>query len=99
MSQREIRVRIFNSEYNLQGEDPAQVQKVADYVDAVMNRINNESPNQTEETIAVVSSLNIAEDYFKEKNQKSVIEKEMNKILTDCNEMIEGISSMIDENL
>jgi cell division protein ZapA len=99
MSQREIRVRIFNSEYNLQGEDPAQVQKVADYVDAVMNRINNESPNQTEETIAIVSALNIAEDYFKEKNQKAVIEKDLGSILSECNKKINGISSDIDEIL
>jgi len=99
MNQKEIRVKIFNSEYNLQGENTEKVERVSDYVDGIMNRINSESPNQPEETIAVVSALNIAEEYFKEKDMKTEVEKEYSALLNECETKIKSISDIIDENL
>jgi len=99
MNQKEIRVRIFNSEYNLQGENSEKVERISDYVDGIMNRINSESPNQSEETIAVVSALNIAEEYFKEKDIKMELEKDFSSILDEYSSKLKSISELIDENL
>lgn len=99
MSQKEIRVKIFNSEYNLQGENAEKVERISDYLDGIMNRINNESPNQSEETIAVVSALNIAEEYFKEKDTKAEVEKDYSNLLEEFGSKIKSISELIDENL
>ncbi|HMQ69550.1 MAG TPA: cell division protein ZapA [Ignavibacteria bacterium] len=99
MSQKDIRVKIFNSEYNLQGENQEKVERISDYLDGIMNRINSESPNQSEETIAVVSALNIAEEYFKEKDIKSDIEKDYSGLLEELSTKAKSISDLIDENL
>ncbi|HMS64294.1 MAG TPA: cell division protein ZapA [Ignavibacteria bacterium] len=99
MNQKEIRVKIFNSEYNLQGENAEKVERVSDYVDGIMNRINSESPNQSEETIAVVSALNIAEEYFKEKDMKTDFEKDYSNLMDEFELKIKVISELIDENL
>ena len=99
MNQKDIRVKIFNSEYNLQGDNAEKVERISDYLDGIMNRINNESPNQSEETIAVVSALNIAEEYFKEKDLKSNLEKDYSDLLDEFNTKVKGISELIDENL
>ncbi|CAN5442055.1 hypothetical protein BH10BAC5_BH10BAC5_28230 [soil metagenome] len=99
MNSKEIRVRIFNSEYNLQGEETEKVERIANYVDNVMNRINSESPNQSEETIAVVSALNIAEDFFKEKDNSVLSEEEYLETLTDCRMQIDDAAALLDENL
>lgn len=99
MSQKDIRVKIFNSEYNLQGENQEKVERISDYLDGIMNRINNESPNQSEETIAVVSALNIAEEYFKEKDIKSEIEKDYLSLIEELSNKAKSISELIDENL
>ncbi len=99
MNSKEIRVRIFNSEYNLQGEETEKVERIANYVDNVMNRINSESPNQSEETIAVVSALNIAEDFFKEKDNSVLSEEEYLDTLVDCRKQIDEAASLLDENL
>ncbi|MEP7146210.1 MAG: cell division protein ZapA [bacterium] len=99
MNQKEIRVKIFNSEYNLQGENAEKVERISDYLDGIMNRINNESPNQSEETIAVVSALNIAEEYFKEKDYKIDMEKDYSNLLDELNTKVRSISELIDENL
>jgi cell division protein ZapA len=94
-----LKVKIFNSEYNLQGENPAEVEKVASYVDNVMQRINFESPNQSVETIAIVSALNIAENLFKEKKVVQEIEKEYSNFITDCNKRIDEITDLIDKTI
>ncbi|MDQ3020281.1 MAG: cell division protein ZapA [Bacteroidota bacterium] len=99
MNQRDIRVKIFNSEYNLQGENAEKVERISDYVDGIMNRINNESPNQSEETIAVVSALNVAEEYFKEKDLKIDLEKDFTSLLNEFETKVKSISELIDENL
>lgn len=99
MSQKEIRVKIFNSEYNLQGENAEKVERISDYLDGIMNRINNESPNQSEETIAVVSALNIAEEYFKEKDIKIELEKDYTNLLDEFDSKVRSITELIDENL
>ncbi len=99
MNQKDIRVKIFNSEYNLQGENAEKVERISDYVDGIMNRINNESPNQSEETIAVVSALNVAEEYFKEKDLKIDLEKDYSNLLDEFDSKVKSISELIDENL
>lgn len=99
MNQKDIRVKIFNSEYNLQGDNAEKVERISDYLDGIMNRINSESPNQSEETIAVVSALNIAEEYFKEKDFKVELEKDYSNLLEEFNSKVRSISGLIDENL
>ncbi len=99
MNQKEIRVKIFNSEYNLQGENAEKVERISDYLDGIMNRINSESPNQSEETIAVVSALNIAEEYFKEKDSKIELERDYSGLLDELSTKAKSISELIDENL
>ena len=99
MNQKDIRVKIFNSEYNLQGDNAEKVERISDYLDGIMNRINSESPNQSEETIAVVSALNIAEEYFKEKDIKTDIEKDYSSLLDEMSIKARNISDLIDENL
>lgn len=99
MNQKDIRVKIFNSEYNLQGENAEKVERISDYVDGIMNRINSESPNQTEETIAVVTALNVSEEYFKEKDLKIDLEKDYTSLLNELDVKVKSISGLIDENL
>lgn len=99
MSQKEIRVKIFNNEYNLQGDSTEKVERISDFVDGIMNRLNSESPNQSEETIAVVSALNIAEEYFKEKDIKINLEKDYSDMLDELISKSNSISDMIDDNL
>jgi len=99
MSQKEIRVKIFNNEYNLQGDSAEKVERISDYVDGIMNRLNSESPNQSEETIAVVSALNIAEEYFKEKDLKTNLEKDYTDLLDELISKTNSISEAIEDNL
>lgn len=92
-----IKVKIFNSDYNLLGENPAEVEKIANYVDTTMQRINYQSPNTSVDSIAVVAALNIAESYFKEKDGRKEMEKSITKLLNDITRKIDDLNKKIDE--
>ena len=94
-----IKVKIFNSEYNLQGDNIQEVERVANHVDSLMQKIGYESPNQSGETIAVVSALNIAESYFKEKDKIKEREKDYVSFINECNSKIGDLGNLLDENL
>jgi cell division protein ZapA (FtsZ GTPase activity inhibitor) len=64
-----------------------------------MQRINYESPNQSGETIAVVSALNIAESFFKEKNFRDELESNYSEFINDCNNHIDEVCRQIDQSL
>ncbi len=94
-----IKVKIFNSDYNLLGENPQEVERYAKYVDQIMQRINFQSPNTTVESIAVVTALNVSESYFREKDQRTDLEKSYVDTLKGNLNKIEEISKYIDNNL
>jgi cell division protein ZapA len=94
-----IKVKIFNSDYNLLGDNPQEVERYAKYVDQIMQRINFQSPNTSIESVAVVSALNIAESYFREKDQKSDLEKDYYDTLKSGIKKIEEINKILDESL
>ena len=94
-----IKVKIFNSDYNLLGDNPQEVERYAKYVDQIMQRINFQSPNTSIESIAVVSALNIAESYFREKDQKNDLEKDYYDTLKAGIKKIEEINKILDESL
>jgi len=94
-----IKVKIFNSDYNLLGDNPQEVERYAKYVDQIMQRINFQSPNTSIESIAVVSALNIAESYFREKDQKGDLEKDYYDTLKSGIKKIEEINKILDDSL
>jgi len=91
-----IKVKIFNSDYNLLGENPAEVDRYAKHVDTIMQRIHFQSPNTSVESVAVVTALNIAESYFREKDIRANLENEYYETLKTNISKIEELSKIID---
>jgi cell division protein ZapA (FtsZ GTPase activity inhibitor) len=98
MESKDIRIKIFNNHYTLKGDDIELVEKSAQYVDTLMNKIQNEIPNQSDITIAIVSALNIAENYYKEKNSSFVLDQNYKSLLSGLNTQIKDITEYIDSN-
>jgi cell division protein ZapA (FtsZ GTPase activity inhibitor) len=98
MESKDIRIKIFNNHYTLKGDDIELVEKSAQYVDTLMNKIQNEIPNQSDITIAIVSALNIAENYYKEKNSNFVLDQNYKSLLSGLNTQIKDITEYIDSN-
>ena len=94
-----IKVKIFNNDYNLVGENVRDLEQIANYVDAIMNRIQFQSPNNSGESIAVVAALNITETLFKEKESNKEISEQYKNLLKETTEKIDELCHYIEEKL
>lgn len=61
-----VTVRIYGQEYIISGDMPREhIMKVADYVDSKMNEIARVLPTSSTSSLAVLSAVNVADDYFR----------------------------------
>jgi len=98
LESKDIRIKIFNNHYTLKGDDIELVEKSAQYVDTLMNKIQNDIPNQSDITIAIVSALNIAENYYKEKNNNFILDQNYKSLVTGVSSQMKEINEFIDNN-
>ncbi|MFA6598528.1 MAG: cell division protein ZapA [Ignavibacteriaceae bacterium] len=66
---KKLKVKIFDKEYSLLVDNEEIAKELAIYVNNVMEETKQELPDQPAQTIAIIASLNIAYDYFMEKNK------------------------------
>ena len=65
-------VQIFVQEYKIRGfEDKSYVQRVAGYVDERMRELSQASSSLSQERLAVLTALNIADELFQESKRSS----------------------------
>src|SRR6266481_2522945 len=58
-----VRVEIFDQPYNLRGSDPEYISKLAEYVDAKMRAVAEQTHTVDTARLAVLAALNIADEY------------------------------------
>ena len=67
-----VRVEIFDQAYNLRGSDPEYIMKLAEYVDAKMRAVAEQTHTVDTVRLAVLAALNIADEYhLLKRNQDS----------------------------
>ena len=70
-------VTIFGSEYKIRGADPDYIQVVAAFVDGKMRELEQRLPAGTPTKLAILTSLNIADELFREREEKTRRENEL----------------------
>jgi len=71
-SNNSVRVEIFDQAYNLRGSDPDYILKLAEYVDAKMRAVAEQTHTVDTVRLAVLAALNIADEYhLLKRNQDS----------------------------
>jgi cell division protein ZapA len=58
-----VRVEIFDQAYNLRGSDAEYILKLAEYVDAKMRAVSEQTQTIDTARLAVLAALNIADEY------------------------------------
>ena len=66
---KKLKIKIFDKEYSLLVENEEVAKELAIYVNKVMEETKEELPDQPAQTIAIIACLNIAYDFFLEKNK------------------------------
>ena len=58
-----VRVEIFDQAYNLRGSDPEYILRLAEYVDAKVRAVAEQTQTVDTARLAVLAALNIADEY------------------------------------
>ena len=66
---KKLKVKIFDKEYSLLVDNEDIALELAKYVNSIMEETRDEMPEQPSDTIAIIAALNIAYDWFVEKNK------------------------------
>ena len=70
-------VTIFGSEYKIRGADPDYIQVVAAYVDGKMRELEQRLPAGSHTKLAILTSLNIADELFRERDERTRQDSEL----------------------
>ncbi len=88
-----IKVQIFGGEYKIRGQaDPDYIAEVARYVDNKMREINEKLSVATLGKVAILASLNLADELFKERRERELA-------LSQVRERAAGIVSKLEITL
>ena len=89
VDERKTEVEIFGERYVLRATDaPGYLQQVAEYVDGKFREVARESPALIPSKVAVLASLNIADDLFKRDEAARRLEEEVLARIDDLVELL-----------
>lgn len=90
-----VEIRIAGKDYKLVGVDSDEyMQRIGLYVDKKMNEILKTSNNLSTSMAAVLTSLNIAEEYMRMKDSDEVLKKEFEEVRKEERQLRERIDNL-----
>lgn len=73
---KEVEVKILGNKYSFETDrDSNDALKIAMYVDEIMRETKNESPYESDITIAIIAALNIADKLYELESRLEELEK------------------------
>jgi cell division protein ZapA len=88
-----LKVNIYGTEYPIKGEvDVEYIRQVAEYVDRKMREVDQTTTAKSSLKVAILAALNIADELFRERDEK-------NSLAQNLETKLNGLSKMINENL
>ena len=87
-----VQVTIFGHSYAIRGEtDQAYVLEVAAYVDRKMREVTEKLPVESLSKVAILASLNIADELFKERSQREHREQQLTRRAAKLNAVLDQV--------
>jgi cell division protein ZapA len=87
-----IRVEIYDQAYSLRGSDPEYIMKLAEYVDAKMRAVAEQTATVDSLRLAVLAALNIADEYH-------MLKRRFDSISSDLTLRTDRLAGALDEVL
>jgi cell division protein ZapA len=91
-----VQVDIFGSQYTIKkgSEDPEYIARVAAYVDQKMREINERLPVASVSRVAVLASLNLADELFKERDGSSREQAGLEHLAKSCTALDQALKGV-----
>jgi len=94
-----VQVRIAGKEYSLVGvESDEYIQKVGLYIDKKMNEVMKNNNKLSTSLAAVLTAINVADDYFKVYESEANLKKQLSEALDELKILREEKKRLSDEN-
>ena len=91
-SKQMVQVQIFGHSYTIRGEaDQAYILSVAAYVDRKMREVTEKLPVESLSKVAILASLNIADELFKERVQREQQEGQLQQRAARLNAVLDTV--------
>lgn len=88
-----VKVRILDKDYSIRSEDDDKVRHIADYINKVINEIEENSPVLDRIDLPIIAAFKIASEYFSLIEDYENLKKEYESELSDLEAKIEiGLS-------
>jgi len=85
-----LKVRIYGAEYLIRGQaDVNYMHSVAEYVNNKMLEVDQNSRVDSSLKVAILATLNIADELFRERGEKEQLRNELEKKMQQLNELID----------
>jgi len=89
------KIRICNTEYLIKGSESEEyIEKIALFVDKKMSSIMRDNPKLSVSMAAVLTAVNISDDYFKERDQANKQQALMDDIEKKSKEQISRVKML-----
>jgi cell division protein ZapA len=94
-----VDIRISGKDYTVVGVEPEEyIQRVGLYIDRKMSEIMRVNNKLSTSMAAVLTAVNVADDYFKSHENESSMKKDIKKLNEDVANMGEEIKRLSEEN-
>jgi len=90
MPQQSVKVKIYGNDYSLRGDTAERTQRAADVVDSQMTLFHAKAPDQSTNTIAVLTALNIAEQHIAQDDEMRDLAIRMGQLAQELESRIAG---------
>lgn len=94
-----VELRIAGKDYTIVGTEPEEyIQKVGHYIDKKMTEILRYSSSLSTSLAAVLTAVNVADDFFKSRESEQDARKELKRALDELESLKEEKQRMLQEN-
>lgn len=99
MGKNKVEVKIAGKDYTIVGTEPEEyIQKVGLYIDRKMNEVMRSNNKLSTSMAAVLTAMNVADDYFKCYENEAQQKKELKKLQEELSELREVKKRLSEEN-
>ncbi len=93
-----MELRIAGKDYTIVGTEPEEyIQKVGHYIDKKMTEISRNSSSLSTSLAAVLTAINVADDFFKSRESEQDARKELKRALDELESLKEENQRLLQE--
>lgn len=90
-----VKIRIYGKEYALKGQESEEyIRKIGHYIDKKMAEVSKNSVRMSGTATAILSCINVADDYFKLQDSIADIKRELDEKIKQDENLVKELNDL-----